>query len=160
MKKCFKCNNDIPKKATIDGKQRNLQNRKFCLVCSPFGIHNTSSITPRDPSKTNTRKQYANWTEEQKINHRANCSKRGNNIKLDLVNLSGGKCLKCGYNKCVQALHFHHVDPSQKSFCLNSRNVRINQEAVLEEWKKCILLCSICHTELEFKIWNISELNL
>jgi hypothetical protein len=25
----------------VDGKTRNLQNRKFCLDCSPFGKHNT-----------------------------------------------------------------------------------------------------------------------
>lgn len=24
----------------------------------------------------------------------------------------GGKCQCCGYDKCIQALEFHHIDPT------------------------------------------------
>lgn len=30
--------------------------------------------------------------------------------KRKLVELKGGKCEICGYNKCIEALEFHHLD--------------------------------------------------
>ena len=36
--------------------------------------------------------------------------------KIALVEYKGGKCCVCGYNKCIEALEFHHLDPSQKDF--------------------------------------------
>ena len=32
------------------------------------------------------------------------------------VKLLGGKCCICGYDKCIDALVFHHRDPSIKEF--------------------------------------------
>jgi cytochrome c553 len=45
-------------------------------------------------------------------------------------------------------LHFHHVDPSKKSFSLT---VAMGKSlAVLrEEAKKCVLVCANCHGEIE-----------
>jgi hypothetical protein len=31
------------------GRQRNLSNRKYCLTCSPFGLHNTRILEPGEP---------------------------------------------------------------------------------------------------------------
>ena len=36
------------------------------------------------------------------------------------VDAFGGKCGICDYDKCVEALEFHHLDPSQKDFTLTS----------------------------------------
>lgn len=36
--------------------------------------------------------------------------------KADLVYIMGGKCSICGYDKCQQALEFHHIDKSTKKF--------------------------------------------
>lgn len=58
----------------------------------------------------------------------------------------GGKCLRCGYNKCLSALEFHHKDPSKKDFGISDDSIKL-KEAV-EEIKKCILICSNCHREL------------
>ena len=44
LKICIKCNKDFPQFITIEGKKKNLQNRKYCLDCSPFGQHNTTKI--------------------------------------------------------------------------------------------------------------------
>jgi hypothetical protein len=84
------------------------------------------------------------------------CSKKCKNIdhvflyrkrkKLELINLLGGKCCRCGYNKCMSALEFHHLDPAQKDFSLSS-GLNSNFKKVLEEIKKCILLCANCHRE-------------
>ena len=35
------------------------------------------------------------------------------------VDAFGGKCGICGYDKCVEALEFHHLDPSPKRFHTN-----------------------------------------
>lgn len=70
----------------------------------------------------------------------------------------GGQCIRCGYNKCLKALEFHHLDPSQKDFTISNDHFKL-QEAV-EESKKCILLCSNCHKELHDNMWTIDELNL
>ena len=48
---CKKCNNLIPYRVVVDGVQRNLKNRKFCLSCSPFGKHNTKDITKTSQKK-------------------------------------------------------------------------------------------------------------
>jgi hypothetical protein len=71
--------------------------------------------------------------------------------------LLGGKCEKCGYNKCLDALQFHHKDPSQKDFMVSDfiwgRN-NITEERALEEIKKCSLLCANCHAELHSITYN------
>ena len=46
MKKiCKNCLKEYNTIAIINGKRKALYNRKFCLDCSPFGYHNTSSLT-------------------------------------------------------------------------------------------------------------------
>lgn len=57
----------------------------------------------------------------------------------------GGKCIRCGYNKCIQALEFHHLDPNKKDFTISNANFKLLEAT--EEAKKCILLCSNCHKE-------------
>src|SRR5437763_11659994 len=32
---------------------------------------------------------------------------------------AGGCCALCGYARCIMNLHFHHVDPTQKSLEMN-----------------------------------------
>lgn len=66
--------------------------------------------------------------------------------KLKLITLLGGKCSKCGYNKNLAALSFHHL--SDKSFTLGARKLSNSKWEDLEkEAKKCELLCSNCHME-------------
>ena len=58
----------------------------------------------------------------------------------------GGKCEKCGYDKCAAAMDFHHKDPSKKEFTIGTKNIGFKR--LSEEIKKCILLCANCHREL------------
>ena len=69
--------------------------------------------------------------------------------KLKLVNHFGGCCIICGYNKCLAAMHFHHKDPLTKNFEIAFGLRRFTLEKLLEETKKCVLLCNRCHTEFE-----------
>lgn len=68
-----------------------------------------------------------------------------------------GKCHRCGYNKCVAALEFHHIDPSKKDTIVSSDSITI--EKAIEESKKCVLLCSNCHKEFHAGLWNLNELD-
>jgi hypothetical protein len=66
--------------------------------------------------------------------------------KEELVKLKGGKCEKCGYNKCISALEFHHLNPEEKDFGISTKNLK-SLDKYKEEIKKCLLLCSNCHRE-------------
>lgn len=69
--------------------------------------------------------------------------------KEELVKLLGGKYMKCGYNKYVGALQFHHINPKEKSFGISSKYQSWKVERLINEVKKCILICANCHAELE-----------
>lgn len=68
--------------------------------------------------------------------------------KQELVYIMGGKCVLCGYNRCVAALEFHHIDKSTKTREL-STGANHSWESDVEEVKKCALVCSNCHKEIE-----------
>jgi transposase len=76
-------------------------------------------------------------------------SKRRRKIKRVLVAEAGGCCVLCGYDRCVAALSFHHVDPAEKRFELSQRGVTRSMAIAREEAGKCVLLCSNCHAEVE-----------
>jgi len=66
--------------------------------------------------------------------------------KRKAVEHMGGKCVLCGYNKCVDAMHFHHLDPITKDFQISGNTISFDK--MKEELKKCILVCANCHAEL------------
>ena len=68
--------------------------------------------------------------------------------KQEFVDYLGGKCKICEYDKCVEALEFHHIDPDTKSFSIASAIANPKKHGVIkEEVDKCILLCGNCHAE-------------
>ena len=73
--------------------------------------------------------------------------------KIRAVQEFGGKCQRCGYDKCLGALVFHHL--SDKKFSPSYVIMRRKWEFALEELKKCILVCSNCHAEIHFENKNI-----
>jgi transposase len=76
-------------------------------------------------------------------------ARRRRKVKAILVEEAGGKCILCGYSKHVVALHFHHVDPSTKSFGLGVRGITRSISRLRAEASKCVLLCANCHAEIE-----------
>jgi transposase-like protein len=70
-------------------------------------------------------------------------------IKRILVEESGGACLICGYDRCIAALEFHHRDRKKKLFALSRKGATRSLKAARAEARKCILLCSNCHVEVE-----------
>lgn len=82
-------------------------------------------------------------------------SDRRRKVKCILVEEAGGKCIICGYNKCVAALHFHHKDPSGKDFNLALKGETRSIDSMREEASKCILVCANCHSEIHAGVTNI-----
>lgn len=150
---CRKCKCKFRAWVKIGNKPRNLYNRKFCLKCSPFGKHNTK---PDDPARPNViKKPYRMWSKKRKDVAKNYIHNREAARKKCVVNLLGGKCKKCGYNKCYRALTFHHRNRANKLFSLNRRTLADkNWDLVLTEVKKCDLLCANCHMETECRKAN------
>ena len=70
--------------------------------------------------------------------------------KERMVKSMGGCCQICGYKKSNRALEFHHIDPSKKEYAFGDIRSSIKGWKIIsEELKKCILLCSNCHKEVE-----------
>ena len=74
-----------------------------------------------------------------------------------LVQNANMVCERCGYNEFLSAIDFHHIDPATKDFAIgNWTNGRFafnkkNQKLVLQEIKKCKILCANCHRGLHSK---------
>ena len=83
-------------------------------------------------------------------------SARRRTVKRILVEEAGGECRLCGYSKCIRALHFHHRDPRGKSFSLSGRGYTRSLAELREEARKCDLLCSNCHCEVEEGITELT----
>ena len=75
--------------------------------------------------------------------------KRRRRVKEILVAEAGGACCLCGYQRCMAALQFHHLDPGDKRFELSRRGVTRSLQRARDEAAKCVLLCSNCHAEVE-----------
>ena len=65
-----------------------------------------------------------------------------------LVDMFGGRCVRCGYDTCQNALVFHHRVPATKKFALSRADMTKTLEALIEEAEKCDLVCANCHAEI------------
>ena len=49
------------------------------------------------------------------------------------ANYKGGRCQICGYDKCIEALEFHHLDPTRKDFGISHKGYTRRWEKVKGE---------------------------
>ncbi|MDD3375740.1 MAG: HNH endonuclease signature motif containing protein [Candidatus Omnitrophica bacterium] len=73
--------------------------------------------------------------------------KRRKKIRQMAVDYKGGKCERCGYNRCVEALELHHKVSLEKDFSISQKGYTRSWKRVVEELDKCVLLCANCHRE-------------
>ena len=88
--------------------------------------------------------------EEVKSNRIKNVIDWRKRTKVKLVEYKGGKCCKCGYNKSIKALEFHHINPNEKDFTISGKSWSF--EKLKREVDKCVLLCANCHIETHEEI--------
>lgn len=164
MPTCKKCERLFPHHVQLDGKRRNLCNRKFCLECSPFGGHNTIDLTQaseteracslcketkplndfyqrRSPGRYGKPHAYCKQCANQYAHGRQKAT------KLLAINYKGGECMDCGYKKYAGALDFHHRNPAEKDFKISGRASLTLGPELKRELDKCDLLCANCHRE-------------
>ncbi len=72
-------------------------------------------------------------------------------VKEELVKYKGSKCEVCGYNRCMRALTFHHINPNEKDFNISGSHCR-KLKTLKKEVDKCQLLCHNCHNEIHEKL--------
>ena len=83
-----------------------------------------------------------------------NVSKKRKTLKIQAVEYKGGKCQICDYNNCMEALEFHHLDPSQKEFGISKTGNTYSWEKIKNEIDKCVLLCANCHREIHVGLFS------
>jgi hypothetical protein len=123
-----------------------VRTNKICQKCGD--IYKPHRSTQKYCSKKCSRK-YTDLERKKNVTKRVSEWRRRTKIKL--VTMFGGKCIRCGYSKCIAALEFHHTDPSKKEFGLSVRGLTRFFDKLVEEAKKCELICANCHAEEHFK---------
>ncbi len=173
---CEKCNSTFPQSIIIDGKRKYLHQRRFCTTCSPLNKKNTKDIIKYPPARLingithktcrgcRTELPFIEeyfYTNSEWGKTRALCKKcsrksknnKNNNLKKWAVDLLGGKCKICGYQKNIGSLDFHHLDPSRKDFGIANKKSKLK---IQQEIKKCILVCKNCHGEIHAGLHDLS----
>jgi hypothetical protein len=91
--------------------------------------------------------------EQRKTNNYLKVKSHRQKIKEKAIEYKGGKCEKCGYDKCKWVFDFHHLIPNEKDFAI-SRYSTLAWDKVKKELDKCIMLCANCHRELHYNEFN------
>jgi hypothetical protein len=128
-------------------EKNGFRNGKKCVCCSNDLLGHQRMFCS---SKCNVKHHYSNNIKE---NPNTNSRQKEVSIKrkMILINMKGGKCQLCGYNKNMAGLTFHHRDPENKTFGLNTRMLSNTKfESILSEAEKCDLLCHNCHMETHY----------
>ena len=105
---------------------KNGHNRKYCYDCAP--------------------------TETSGMSHSDMITHKRNAMKIALIKYKGGACCKCGYNKSIRALEFHHLNPKEKDFGISKTCKDFDD--LKKEVDKCILVCANCHAEIHEALEN------
>ena len=84
-------------------------------------------------------------------------SKRRKKLREMAIQYGGGKCALCGYERCSDALEFHHLDSSKKDFAISQGGLTRSWEKTRTEIDKCVLVCANCHRELHNNIRSLPE---
>jgi hypothetical protein len=79
-------------------------------------------------------------------------SEKRKKIRRMAVEYKGSKCEICGYDRCIEALEFHHNDITKKDFGISNKGYTRSWLKVKEELEKCTMVCANCHRELHAKL--------
>ena len=113
-----------------------------CVICAKRLAGRQRKYCSRACKNRDTNHQFQSYGAQQQ---------RGMHRKRALVARCGGRCTRCGYDRNLAALGWHHRVPALKGFELDLRSLSNRSEAAIEvEIAKCILLCANCHAEEHF----------
>lgn len=83
-------------------------------------------------------------------------TQRDRDNKSIMIDYKGGKCIRCGYDRCHGALEFHHRNLDEKEVDPSAMKNRKFNSNVQNELDKCDLLCSVCHREVHYE-WTVDK---
>jgi len=116
----------------------------------------------RQWSKENREKRKAYQKDWYVKNKQANQEKGyrwRNKVKFNFQEFKATlKCAHCGENEPV-CLDFHHIDPSQKDRDVTKGISSWSYKKIMEEIKKCIVLCANCHRKEHKRLRNMAANN-
>lgn len=123
MKKCSKC--QVEKELDQFNKHSNSKTKtsSYCILCQKIYVKNHYENNKEEYAKS--RFKFSKWFID---------------LKLTL------KCERCGFDHPA-TLDFHHKDPKTKEFGISTAKTSggRSRDEILEEIKKCEVLCSNCH---------------
>ncbi len=161
MPTCRECNKVFKSYAKVNGQPRNICNRRFCLECSPWqSKRNAQSLdtkNQKDAKNTNktlrtcqacNRKYIYSYQAGHGLTKCNSCkvNARRKILKQRAVQLKGGCCVRCGYNRCIESLIFHH-NKGIKNFSIAAAAANRPWREIEKELELCILICANCHGE-------------
>jgi hypothetical protein len=91
-----------------------------------------------------------------KCKNRFYVSQRRKRLKELVVAYKGGKCVLCGYDRCVEALSFHHL--GDKEFGIGAKGYTRSWARVKAELDECLLVCQNCHAEIHAGLHALAAL--
>ena len=117
-----------------------------CVVCNGYLSGRQRRFCSRVCKNQDTNSRHQSYESQQL---------RGLRRKTELVVAAGNGCTRCGYQRNLAALTWHHLDPSEKRFNLDVRALSNRSQLEIDaEVRKCVLLCANCHAEVHFPELN------
>ena len=127
---------------------------KVCSVCKATLTGRQEKFCSLRCKNDFTNNKHQNYASQQQ---------RGRRRRESLIRLKGGRCQRCGYDRNVAALAFHHLNPTVKAFGIDLRKCsNTSWELLAAEAEKCLLLCLNCHAEIhnpDFPLRPVKELS-
>jgi hypothetical protein len=128
--------------------------KRVCKICGQLkdcGWNYTFSSTGKPEYRTKCVECYKIYLSELRKTQRTKLTnshrKRMIRGKKRAIQYLGGRCAKCGYNKAICALTFHHRDRTSKLGTVGQM-LDWSWKKLKQELDKCDLLCFNCHMEL------------
>lgn len=144
-RECTKCKQIKP--IDVFAKRKNGTIIGLCPECKSE-LFKKWYYTERGQESTRRRARKYYHTDKRRITARIYTNKHRVEWYKLLIEMDLNKCCKCGYDKNVAALDFHHINGQEdKTMKLNGFTSRGISEPIIDELKKCICLCSNCHRE-------------
>lgn len=118
-------------------------------------VHNIKKVAKELHILYSTLKRFIVFSNSDRVKSKAprDTSMYRRGIKAQAVKYKGGRCEICGYDKCMDALDFHHLSPKEKDFNISGGTKSF--ESIKSELDKCILVCANCHREIHAGIHPI-----
>lgn len=147
---------------------RKIKDKKIEKIINYYKTHTIDETAKKFNISKTTVKRYSKkiiikkilLSEEERVKRNyVRVKTRRQKLKEIAVKYKGGKCERCGYDKCIWAFDFHHKKPNKKDFSI-STYYYLAWDKIKKELDKCIMICSNCHREIHFDLEqkkNIAE---